>query len=277
MAPSGFTETDFERFRDLVYAKTGIHFESSKRAYLEKRIMDRLQSTQDSTLNHYLMRLRYEASGAELQELVNAVTVNETYFFREDYQLHCLANSMLPETVRLGRRNKLRIWSLPCSTGEEAYSIALTLLEEFKDVDSLDIEIMGSDIDTKVLETAQAGIFHARSLQYVSAAIRQKYFTRRDDDRWQICEGLRDSVSFNKVNIMDRLGMLKHGAFDVIFCRNLLIYFDDASRRQAVENIFEALFPLGFICLGHSESMSRISGIFNVRKFAEAIVYQRPA
>lgn len=273
---SPLSEADFERIRELVYAKTGMRFDTSKRAYVEKRVAERLRATEERTMAQYLVRLRFDGTGKEMQELVNLLTVNETYFFREDYQLKCLTNSLLPELIQSGARKTLRIWSLPCATGEEAYTLALQLLERFPQVDDYEIEIIGSDIDTRVLEAAERGLYSERSLQYVSAALRQRYFEQRASDSWQVCSGLRDSVSFVRCNIVDRLQMMKMGAFDVVFCRNLLIYFDDVSRRSAVENIYEALTPGGFVCLGHSESMSRISGIFKVRKFEDGIVYQRP-
>jgi len=135
---------------------------------------------------------------------------------------------------------------------------------------------VGSDVDTKVLLAAERGFYPNRSVQYVSPRLLSKYFERVDSDTWRVSEGLQGSVTFNQISVVDRMQMLRNGRFDVIFCRNLLIYFDDVSRRLAADNIFEALHPGGFICLGHSESMGRISASFKVRKFEDAIVYQRP-
>jgi chemotaxis protein methyltransferase CheR len=158
----------------------------------------------------------------------------------------------------------------------EAYSIAIQLLENFAGVDDFEIEIVGSDVDTKVLNAAERGYYPNRSVQYVTPKLLAKYFVRVDSETWRVCDGLIGSVTFNQVSVVDRMQMLRNGRFDVVFCRNLLIYFDDVSRRLAADNIFESLYPGGFICLGHSESMGRISASFNVRKFDEAIVYQRP-
>jgi chemotaxis protein methyltransferase CheR len=276
MASSALTDADFERVREIVYAKTGMRFDESRRAYVEKRVLERIERTKEENPTQYLARVRFDRSGVELQELINSLTVNETYFFREDYQLKCLTSSMLPEITKAGGRKMIRIWSLPCSTGEEAYSIAIQLLENFGGVDDFEIEIVGSDVDTKVLNAAERGYYPNRSVQYVTPKLLSKYFVRVDSETWRVCDGLLGSVTFNQVSVVDRMQMLRNGRFDVVFCRNLLIYFDDVSRRLAADNIFESLYPGGFICLGHSESMGRISASFNVRKFEEAIVYQRP-
>ena len=153
----------------------------------------------------------------------------------------------------------MRIWSVPCSTGEEPYSIAIWLLENWAEVDAHDVEIVGSDIDTNVLEAARAGIFGKRALMRLSPALTDKYFTPAGPEHWQIIDELRQSVRFTATNIVERTETRPHGLFDVIFCRNLLIYFDDTSRRMAAENLYESLAPGGYICLGHAESMSRIS------------------
>jgi chemotaxis protein methyltransferase CheR len=276
MAASVLSDADFERVRELVYSKTGMRFDEARRGYVEKRVLERMATIKENNATQYLAQVRFDRVGTEMQELINALTVNETYFFREDYQLKCLTSSMLPEIVATGGRKSIRIWSLPCSTGEEGYSIAIQLLEHFGGVDSFEIEIVASDIDTKVLAAAEQAVYPARSVQYVPAAMLQKYFEKVDRETWRVCDGLRGSVTFNQVSVVDRMQMLRNGRFDVIFCRNLLIYFDDVSRRLAADNIFEALHPGGFICLGHSESMGRISASFKVRKFDEAIVYQRP-
>jgi chemotaxis protein methyltransferase CheR len=220
---------------------------------------------------------RSSSSSTPSPSTINAFTVNETYFYREDHQLRCLSTDLLPErTRRKTRGDAIRIWSVPCSTGEEPYSIAVWLLENWAEVDAYDIEIIGSDIDTQVVEAAQAGVFGKRALMRLPAELIDRYFTRLDEDRWQILEELRTSVRFTAVNLVEAEDTRAHGRFDVIFCRNVLIYFDDRSRRIAAENLFDNLQPGGFICLGHTESMSRISPLFEVARYADAIVYRRP-
>ena len=235
-----------------------------------------MAATDSSSFAVYFARLRTDMED-EIQQFVNAFTVNETYFYREDYQLKCLTNDLMLERVRERHAGDvIRIWSAACSSGEEPYSIAMWLLENWPSVDDYAIEIVASDIDTRVLELARAGTYGKRALMRLPPELIGKYFDALPGERWQISPQLRDSISFTAVNLVEPGQTRTHGQFDVVFCRNVLIYFDDASRRVAAENLYENLFPGGFICLGHTESMSRISSLFEVRRFADAIVYQRP-
>ena len=274
--PEPVTQEEFGRLCEFVYRRTGMVFTEAKRYYVQRRVNDRMAATGATSFASYFARLRSDVKG-EVEQFINAFTVNETYFYREDHQLRCLTNDILPARTRDKRKgDPLRIWSIPCSTGEEPYSIAMWLLDNWPQVDAFDIEIIGSDIDTKVLEAAEAGIFGRRALMRLTPDTIDRYFHKLDDERWMILDDLRQSVRFTPVNLVEPGETRPHGQFDVIFCRNVLIYFDDASRRIAAENLFDNLAPGGFICLGHTESMSRISPLFDVRRYADAIVYQRP-
>lgn len=266
----------FRKFRDFFYAKTGIFFDDGKRYFVDRRLLERMHATGAQDFNDYFSLLRFQGSGEEWQTLINLMTTNESYFFREEYQFKCLVESILPELMQ-GRPNQpLRIWSVPAASGEEPYSIAMYLLEHWPEVDAHEISLLGSDIDTHMLKQAQAGIYPPRAVQYLSPHYLEKYFQRLPNGNFQICQDLRGSVSFTTVNINDLAQTDGYRDMDVIFCRNLLIYFDDVSRRVAAEMFYEALRPGGFICLGHSESMSRISSLFEARRFPEGIVYQKP-
>lgn len=266
---------DFQKFREFFYRKTGIQFETNKRYFVDKRLQERMLGAGSENFRSYFSLLRFEASGEELQHLTNLMTVNETYFFREEYQFKCLVNSILPEIVAKKTDNSpLRIWIIPSSSGEEAYSIAIYLLEFWAEIKLWDVEIISSDIDTKILAQARKGLYSQRSVQELPAKILMRYF-QNTPDGYQINEELRQSVDFTRVNLAERADTRSYRKFDVIFCRNLLIYFDDISRKSAAETFYEALNPGGFICLGHSESMSRISALYKVRKYPEAIVYQK--
>lgn len=276
MTETLISEEDFLKFREFFYRKTGILFDHTKRYFVDKRLIERIQLTGSESFRSYFTMLRFQASGEELQTLVNTMTVNETYFFREEYQFQCLVNSILEEIVaRRTDRRSIRIWSIPSSSGEEPYSIAIYLLEHWPRIDDWDVEIVSSDIDTDIIARARHGIYSARAVQHLPAALLHKYF-RREGDQYRIDSSLREAVEFTRANVSEPADMRQYRQFDVIFCRNLLIYFDDLSRKQAAESFFDALSPGGFICLGHSESMSRISGLFRIRKFPEAIVYQKP-
>lgn len=270
------TVEEFHKFREFFYRKTGIRFEDSKRYFVDKRLIDRIVQTGCDDFRSYYALLRFETGGAELQQLINLMTVNETYFLREEYQFKALVESILPDVVARKRdRQPIRIWCVPSSSGEEAYSIAMYLLERWPGLADWDVEIISSDIDTNMIAKARIGRYSPRAVQYVPRDWLRKYFSRTGDD-YQLCASIRQSVEFTRCNISEAADMRGYRDFDLIFCRNLLIYFDDLSRKAAAEALYDALKPEGFLCLGHSESMSRISSLYRVRKFPEALVYQKP-
>jgi chemotaxis protein methyltransferase CheR len=273
------TDADFARFSEFLYRRTGMLFTPAKRYFVDRRLSERMQATGSRSFAVYLARLRADVDG-EVENLINTFTINETYFYREDHQLRCLTSSLLPEMVAgKGPGSTLRIWSMPCSTGEEPYSVAIWLLENWPDVDRYDVEIVGSDIDTRALAAAEEGLYGERALMRLSAELVARYFVREETrlgPAWRILADLRGSVRFTPCNLTEAAAMATQGRFDVVFCRNVLIYFDDASRRLAADNIYDALVPGGFVCLGHTESMSRISPLFRVCRYDDAIVYRRP-
>ncbi|KAB1072684.1 protein-glutamate O-methyltransferase CheR [Methylobacterium planeticum] len=273
------TDPDFARFCEFFYRRTGILFTPAKRYFVERRLAGRMTDTGSRSFPIYFARLRADLDG-EVESLINALTINETYFFREDHQLRCLSTSLMA-LVTTGKApgDRVRIWSMPCATGEEPYSVAIWLLENWPDVDRFEIEIVGSDIDTRALAAAESGRYGERALMRLSPDIVDRYFEPEPTDlgpAWRIIADLRASVRFSPCNLMDAAAMAAQGRFDVVFCRNVLIYFDDASRRVAADNLYDNLVPGGFICLGHTESMSRVSPLFRVCRYTDAIVYQRP-
>lgn len=264
-------------FRDMcafIYRRSGIVYDENKRYYLERRVHDRMERTASASFPVYFDRLRTDA--AEAEALLNSVTINETYFYREDHQFACLVASMLPEIItRRAPGDLIRIWSMPCSTGEEPYSLALWLLENWRLVDAYHVDIVGSDIDTAALQAAREGRFGARALSRLPADVLARYFEPEQDGMRRIIADLQGSVTFTAANLIDPASAASAGRFDVIFCRNLLIYFDDAARLGAAAHLYDALLPGGFLCLGHTESMARISDRFVTRRFPDAVVYQR--
>lgn len=267
---------DLQRLCEIVYRRSGMLYGESKRYYIERRLFERMDRSGALSVAGYLNLARSDP--AEAEQLINSFTVNETYFYREEHQLRCLSRSLLPEIVaRRTPGDLVRIWSVPCSTGEEPYSIAVWLLENWPLVDAYNIEIVGSDIDTRALADARIGDYSDRALSRLPQDVVKSYFHAARDGTRQIIQDLRESVKFTHANLIDTESMAAQGRFDIIFCRNVLIYFDDVSRLAASRKLFEALNPGGFICLGHTESMGRISDRFEVRRFDDAIVYQRPA
>jgi chemotaxis protein methyltransferase CheR len=265
---------DLSRFCEFLYSRTGILYGENKRFYIERRLAERMTEVGANGFSAYFAILR--GGNSEAEQLINSVTVNETYFYREVHQLSCLSRSLLPEIVRhRGPGDLVRIWSVPCATGEEPYSIAIWLLENWRLVDAYNIEIVGSDVDTRVLAEASTGNYGDRAISRLPHGLVKQYFEQVDGSQ-RIIKDLRESVKFTQVNLVDAASTARQGLFDIIFCRNVLIYFDDASRLAASHNLYESLSPGGFFCLGHSESMARISDRFEVRRFEDAIVYQRP-
>jgi chemotaxis protein methyltransferase CheR len=274
--PVHLTEEEVQRFCEFLYRRTGMSFAENKRYYIDRRLEERIAATKSASFQSYFALLRSD-SDRELEHLVNAFTVNETYFYREEHQLRCMTSNLLDRVVR-GRpaEEPIRIWSIPCSTGEEPYSIAIWLMENWSQVDKYNIEIVGSDIDTRALKAAEDGVYGERALTRLTGVIIGRYFKPVADGRHQIDVGLRNSIQFTRTNLIDANEMARHRDFDIIFCRNVLIYFDDSSRRVAAESLYDCLRPGGYICLGHSETMSRISPLYGVCRFPDAIVYQRP-
>ncbi|MER7006100.1 protein-glutamate O-methyltransferase CheR [Dactylosporangium sp. NPDC000555] len=275
------TDAEFERLREYFYKRTGIQFTPAKRYFVDKRIEACVRGSGQPSFAAWFSALRVGDRPEMLQALTNQLTVNETYFMREDYQFDALLDPVLPrllaEHARAGRpRGPIRILSLPCSTGEEPYSIAMRLLEEWPEIDRVDVEIHAADIDSDVLARARHGSYGARSLQRVPKPWLAKYFRSVTAGRYQIEDAIRGAVTFHRVNVCDTHAMRVFAGFDVIFCRNVLIYFDELSSRRAAENLFGALRPGGYLMLGHAESMSRISPIFTPERLPQGIAYQRP-
>ena len=260
---------------DFLYRKTGLVYGPNKAYFADRRLVQRMEATGYADFSAYYGRLMGDP--AEVEALINAFTINETYFYREKHQFQTLSASLLP-TIAASKQpgDSIRIWSVPCSTGEEPYSIAIWLLEHWPLVDAYNIEIVGSDIDTDALEAAQAGLYGERALSRLTADLRARYLEQAGPEQWQIIQDLKESVRFNNANLVDFSATAGEGRFEVVFCRNLLIYFDERARSLAMETIYQALAPGGFVCLGHTESLGQVNERFIVCRFKEGVVYRKP-
>lgn len=273
----GFSEESFEKIKEYIYRKTGIFLEKEKHyEKVKKQIETRCKKLEIEDFRKYFFFLRFnESSKDEFQELINTLTVNETYFFRENHQFEAMIKHVLPK-LHTSKRDSyvIRILSAPCSTGEEPYSMAIHILEENSIVNERDIEIVAMDIDNTVLKKAQEGIYTDRSLHAIPASTVNKYFQKKMAF-WQLDEGIRGAVEFKNANVFDKEQMRNMGKFDIIFSRNMLIYFDDASRREVAMTFYDMLNPGGVIFLGHAEYMSRIVSVFKPIKFDDVLAYQK--
>lgn len=264
---------DLKRLREFIYKRTGMMFDESKNYYVQKRIQKRMDELGINSMSRYYNYVRFQPSGLELKQLINALTINETYFFREYNQLKCFAEEVLPIICRLAGGNRIKVWSAGCSTGEEAYTLAI-IMKEMLEGSGQDFEVHATDINTDVLEHAKRGVYGERSVKDVPQEYMQKYFSFTKNG-YQINENIAKKVKYYFVNLNETSELEKMHGFHAIFCRNVLIYFDDASRRSVAVGFYNALLPGGFIFLGHSESMSRITPIFKIKRFKNAIIYQK--
>ena len=273
-----FDISRFVKIRDLIYRRTGIFFEEKKLYFVKKRVLAHMEKLGFDDFDSYYRFLRFRDDGKAFQELINLLTTNETYFFREFDQLAVFAEECLPmvceEKEKRGVR-RLRIWSAGCSTGEEPYTLAIILLEMIDDLDRWDARIEATDIDTQALEKARRGVYGPRSVRNVPEEYFRKYFVRTPEG-FAVKEEVKRLVRFSHLNLFDDQRMRQMKGFDFIFCRNVLIYFDEEARRRVVEHFYRALLPGGFIFLGHSESLARITTAFEMKRLGGMIVYQKP-
>jgi chemotaxis protein methyltransferase CheR len=213
-----------------------------------------------------------------MQALANLITTNETYMFREFEQLQAFADHCLPMILKsreAANDRTLRIWSAGCSSGEEPYTLAIILKEVMHDFRSWDIKIKATDIDQVRLEMARRAVYEERSVHEIPPEYFDRHITRLPAGFFAIKPETAKLVELEHLNLNDRLAMRNMRQFDFIFCRNVLIYFDDASRKAVVDHFYNALKPGGFIFLGHSESIGRISTAFKLLRVGQHLVYRK--
>jgi chemotaxis protein methyltransferase CheR len=261
-----------------IYLKLGLRFEDQKIYFLKSRVSKRMAALGIDQPRDYVFKLTYsDPDGHEMQELANLITTNETYMFREYEQLQAFANHCLPEVLSAKQERgekSLRIWCAGCSSGEEAYTLAMILQETFPQSESWNCEVVATDIDENMLRTVKTARYGARSVKDVPAEFLDKYLSRAGDE-WVVRRRTAALVRPCHLNLNDRLAMRNMRGFDFIFCRNVLIYFDDLSRKSVIEHFYNALNPGGYIFLGHSESLGRMTTAFRLKRFETHMVYTK--
>jgi chemotaxis protein methyltransferase CheR len=267
---------EFRLLRDLIHDHCGIVFEDDQVALMQRRLGPRLAALGVASYSEYYRYLRYHSRKKdELDEIVEKITTNETYFFRELYQLEALQREILTEIhARRPRGKHLTIWSAGCSTGEEAYSAAILVLEAglFGD---WDVRVFGSDISRRVLQVARKGAYGPVSFRGVDERYKRRWF-REVEGKLAVREEARALTSFGRLNLLDTDMLSVVGEVDVVLCRNVLIYFDADARRRVVDALFRKLVPGGYLLLGHAESLLNVSTAFELVHFPTAMVYRRP-
>lgn len=273
------SDEEFLLLRDCIYRHCGLYFDADSRYLLEKRLARRLAALNLATFReyyHYLMHGRDRER--ELMDVMDILTVNETYFFRESYQLKAFADEIIPELIATpSRRNSraLKIWSAGCSTGEEPYTIAMLLLD-MPELKGWKIEIIATDISQRVLGLARQGVYGSSAFRATDDSYLKRFFERHDGGM-RINEAVRECVTFRHLNLFDALHTDMPGRMDLIFCRNVIIYFDLDAKKKVVETFFRALCGGGYLLLGHSESLMNISTQFILRHFKNDMIYQKPS
>ncbi|MBI5575304.1 MAG: protein-glutamate O-methyltransferase CheR [Deltaproteobacteria bacterium] len=264
------SDQTFRCLRDFIYELTGIYIQDTKKYFLENRLGRLMAESRIATFEDYLGRLKSQGNGA-LRQLYDAVTTNETYFFREPLQFDVFAKHVVPRVME--RKRSIKVWSAACSTGEEPYTIAAVLRETAPAVKAT---IVGSDISEAVLDSARRGVYTSYAVRNVPPSYQQKYF-RGDNGTYELEEGLRKSVTFANINLVDDRKVRSIRDVDVIFCRNALIYFDDKSKRKAVSLLYDALAPEGFLLVGTSESLHSVTRAFQPTVIDSVVLYRKAA
>lgn len=265
----------FRLLRDQIYKRTGMWFADSSKYLLQKRLSPRAKELNFDSFQKYFYFLQYDPrADAEFDQIYDLVTTNETYFFREPAQLTAFIEEIVPDILSRKTLKKIRIWSAGCSSGEEPYSIAM-LLQEAGYYDHATFEIFASDINQQVLARARRGIYRESAFRATTPALRDKYFTREADGSWKLGDDIRNRVQFGRLNLYDEARVSLLGHLDVVFCRNVIIYFDDASKKVVVTNFYNRLVAGGYLLLGHSESLISLSTQFKLRHLKNDMVYQR--
>jgi len=268
----------YQRFVNLIYKKTGIWFETTKRYFVDKRLDERIAELGLADYREYYQLLKFSTEQAEMQQLINRLTINETYFFRDFPQLQGFAEDVLLQIVKAkieAGDKRIRLWSAGCSTGEEPYTLAIILLEMLPDPDQWTIEIMASDINTRVLDAARKGFYNSRSVKDVPLEYLERYFTQRFET-YILNKSVRNMVTFKMINLMEDREMKLQANYDLIFCRNVIIYFDTDSRLSVLNRFYQSLRSEGYIYLGHSESVARITDSYKIKRIGSTIAYYKP-
>ncbi len=272
------SERTFNQLRTIIRERAGIRFRDNKRYLLESRVRPRLVARQMPDYETYVRSLQ-SGDPAEMRHLVNAVTINETSFFRHPTQFEALEQEVLPTLIGLRRQRgsrTMRLWSAACSTGEEAYTLAILVKERIQPrFPQIRFEIVATDIDTEVLGRARRGRYRARALRNMPTAYLHKYF-QRSGDQYVLQSSVRETVAFRQLNLVDHSAVRRLRDVDLVLCANVLIYFNDAQKQEVLQSLYRSLRPGGYLFVGGSETLGGTSVPFVPERVAGALVYRRP-
>lgn len=272
------TDQEFGNLRDFIYEQCGIYIADNRKYLLENRLGNRLKKLNLRNFDEYYNFLRYDAArNAEMKKLFEVITTNETSFYRNPPQLQVFQEKVLTEVVESARSGgrKLRIWSAGCSTGEEPYTIAMIIHDLLQaDIANWDIRITANDLSERVLESARKGVYNDYTLRTTPKEIAQRYFDL-DNGVNTVRPEVKKLVSFGQINLRDRAQIKRVERSQIVFCRNVIIYFDDAMKKQVISSFYDNLLPGGYLIIGHSESLHNITRAFKPIHFPGAIIYKK--
>ena len=270
-------DQEFSNLRDFIYEQCGIYVADNRKYLLENRLGNRLKKLNLRNFDEYYNYLRYDAGKAqEMKRLFEVITTNETSFYRNPPQLQVFQEKVLTEVIKsCGAQKRLRIWSAGCSTGEEPYTISMIIHEMLKtQVADWDIRITANDLSERVLESARQGVYNDYTLRSTPPDVAKRYFDM-DDGTNKIKADVKKLVSFGQINLKDKVQLKRVERSQIVFCRNVIIYFDDAMKKQVINAFYDNLLPGGFLIIGHSESLHNITRAFKPIHFPGAIIYKK--
>jgi chemotaxis protein methyltransferase CheR len=267
---------DFRVLRDLINAFCGLELPPDQRASVERRLRERLAILGMDEFGDYVRLLRTDPLGrGEVEEAVDCLTTNETYFFRESYQLRAFRDEIIPLLAKqAASRKRLTVWSAGCSTGEEVYSVATTLLEA-PELHGYELLVYGSDISKRCLAHARRAVYGLSAFRATTTEQKKRWFVERPEG-WLVADRVRQICHFGQLNLLEVERAPAVGRVDAIFCRNVLIYLDGRSRKRVIDLFHERLYPGGVLLLGHSESLINVSTAFELLHLREDLAYRRP-
>jgi len=265
------TEKEFNVLRDYIYDTIGINLGSEKRSMVFSRLRTVLKDGGFTSFQQYFEYLQKDRTGAAATEFIDKITTNHTFFMREADHFDYFRDTALPFIEReFGRAKDLRLWCAVCSSGEEAYTLQIIVNEYFKKDPSWNTEILATDISTKVLDKAVAGVYSEECVKPIPGAWKKEYF-KKTGDQYAVADTIKKNITFRRFNLMDDKFPFKK-KFQVIFCRNVMIYFDAKTRDQLVEKFYEFTEQGGFLFIGHSESLGQTKTAF---KYVMPAVYRK--
>lgn len=273
------SDDEFRQLRDYIYAQSGIYIADNRKYLLENRLRNRLKQLNLKSFGEYYYYLQYDPQRKqELNRLFEVVTTNETSFYRNPPQLKVFQDNVLSEVVAAQRKKgekKLRIWSAGCSTGEEPYTVAMQAMEVLGgELPSWDVKITANDLSEAVLSSARKGVYNEYSLRTTPKEVVARYF-EQDNGTFKVKQEAKRLVSFGQINLSDRAQLKRVERSHVVFCRNVIIYFDDEMKKQVIASFYDNLLPGGFLLIGHSESLHNISRAFKPMHYPGAIIYRK--